>query len=400
MSKIYHSLKGLISNEMVAKAAKTIDEKESNVSKASTSIIASLLAVMLKKGHTPQIKNILETAGNLNILSDIGSICEERLTQDQQRIGDDFLQHLLGDKAADFTDPIAKDAGISQVGTNRLVSIIAPLFAGYLGEKLVRDNWSMEDIFTDIKKEKEKFSNEIPAGVIKAFGLSSILSAPASSSSVTSNNTKKKKSSSWIVWVVLILLLLLLLFWWRSCRNTKTEMVVEKATVTETVTPQTPAQPNLITLTLLNGEKIQAAKGSVEEEIINFLNSNEYKNAKNTDLQKKWFHLNNVRFEFDSANQLQSGSQSQLNNIVAILKSYKDAKIVVGGFADKKGADEVNMEISRERAKTIEDILDKGGVGSQIVRTQGLGDEYAKHNASESNAQRSEDREAGIRFVK
>ena len=45
-------------------------------------------------------------------------------------------------------------------------------------------------------------------------------------------------------------------------------------------------------------------------------------------------------------------------------------------------------------------MLDKKGVGSQIVRTEGFGDEYAKHSPQESNEKRAEDRDIALRFVK
>ena len=89
-----------------------------------------------------------------------------------------------------------------------------------------------------------------------------------------------------------------------------------------------------------------------------------------------------------------------LDNIASILKNYKNAKIKIAGFADKKGTEAANMKISQERAKTIESLLEKRGVGPQIVKVQGYGDEFAKHSASESDAQRSEDRDIALRFVK
>lgn len=411
MSQIYESLKKLISPDMIAIASATVEEKSANVSTASSSIIAGLLAVMLKKGHSQQIKNILETAGNLNILNYVDRICEENPTQDQQRIGDDFLQHLLGDKAADFTDPIAKQSGISQVATNRLVSIIAPVVAGYLGSKLVNDNWSMTQLINEIDKEKPKFAGHIPGGVIKAFGLSSIVGEYAATGTAKETQKKeapkKKKGGSWIAWFVLIVLLLLLLFWWKSCRNDRVVIESERTVMIDTIRNNSAGQQNntanaasTITLTLPGGTQLNVSKGGVEEKIVNFLNSDEYKNAKDSDLQKKWFELNDVKFEFNSSTQLKSGSQKQLDNVAAILKAYKDHKIVVAAFADKKGTEEINMEISQERAQTIEKIFENHGIRSQIVKVEGHGDQYAKYRASASEENRAKDRDAAIRFVK
>lgn len=154
-------------------------------------------------------------------------------------------------------------------------------------------------------------------------------------------------------------------------------------------------------LELPNGTKLmQAYAGGVEDKIIKFLESDKYKNATNDDLKKMWFDLDKVKFEFGSTTNLIDGYQNQLKNIEAILKHYKDAKVDVGGFADKKGSEDVNMEISKERAQTFESMLEKAGLGKQLAKTQGFGDEYAKHLASESDKVRAEDRHIALRFVK
>ncbi|MDR2009694.1 MAG: DUF937 domain-containing protein [Bacteroidales bacterium] len=396
MAQIYDSLKSLINQEMISRAAIVLEENENNVKNAAHSIIAGLLGVMLKKGNTPQIKNIFEEAGKLNLLSDIRNIVEEKPTQDQQRIGDDFLQHLLGDKAADFSDPIAQKADISRVATNRLVSMIAPVFCGYFGNKLVKENWSMDHLMKEIENQKNNFSDNIPANLVKSFDLSSILEKH------DPNTGKKKKKNGWITWAILIILLILIIALWRSCKNDKTEKYNEVDVIEQTEQNKVANSPqNVYTvITLSDGTKLNVAKGGIEEKMINFLNSNEYKNATAEDLKNHWFVFDNIRFEFNSSTKLMSGSEAEINNIITILKNYKDAKIRIGGFADKVGTENVNMEISKERARTIENMLEKGGLGSQVVKAEGFGEEYAKHNVNESDDARSEDRDIALRFVK
>lgn len=412
MTTYFDALKALVKPEMVSMASTVVGESKSNISKAVSSIIAGLLGVMLKKGNTPQIKNILEESGNLNLLLDVDALWEERPTEDQRRIGDDFLQHLLGDKAADFTDPIAKHTGISNVATNRLIALIAPIFTGFLGNKMVKENRSIHEILSEISSEKNLFADHIPADLAKNFGLTTIQGA--------TTPVKDKKSNSWIIWIVLLLVLLLLFFGWRSCRNDKV-MDTYTETTTDTISQGRSSQQSALAsasatnantdrnanmqrdttnITLPNGVKLTVYKDGTEEKMVKYLNSDDYKKATENDLKEKWFEFDNIRFEFGSGTELQSGSKSQIDNIIAILKQYKNAKIKIGGFADKKGTEQANMDVSKQRAKTIEDLLDKGGVGSQVVRTEGYGDEYAKHSASESDAKRAEDRDIALRFVK
>ncbi|MCC8145678.1 MAG: OmpA family protein [Bacteroidales bacterium] len=416
MANFNNSLKSLVNQQMIAKAARTVDEKESNISTAVSTIIPSLLGVLLtKKGQSPQVENILNEAGNLNIMSEVENLCEERPSEDQRRIGDDFLQHLLGDKAADFTNPIADKSNISRVATNRLISMIAPIVAGYLGNKMVRENWTKSQLFAEIDKEKNEFKAAIPAGVIKAFDLESILNT-----NPDKREPEKANNKSWIIWVILIILLLLLFLGWRSCNNRDNTQVTNQAVTTtttvqpadrtgavnpndrtETVQPvATTTSRELTEMNLPDGSVIRVYKGGVEEEMIKFMESDDYKNASDNDLRDKWFQFDDIAFEFNSATQLKPESERQLNNIAAILKSNKDAKVKIAGFADRRGSEEANMNISEKRAKTIENMLDSKGVGSQVVRTQGYGDEYAKHSASASNEERAEDRDIALRFVK
>lgn len=407
MTQFYDALKALISPAMVTRASTLLNEKESDLNKATSSIISSFLGVLLKKGNSPQIREILEEAGNLNILAEIKDLWMNDLTKDQQRLGDNFTQQLLGDKAADFTDPIASQAGISQVATNKLVAMIAPIVTGYLGNKMVQENFSLHGIIREIDKEKSKFSSLIPSALVRTFGLSDVLS---NDGATTVNQREEKKGGlGWLKWLILIVALLLLFLWWKSCQEDKSEVIAYSETVTTRDTvPQNNTRSNATSdtqrekyeITLPNGVKIQAYKGGVEDKMINFLNSDEYKNATDEQLKEKWFEFDDLAFEFGSPTELQSKSQTQLDNIAAILKSYKDAKIRIGGFADKVGTEKTNMEISKERAKTIETMLDKKGIGNQIVKTEGFGDEYAKHSPQESNEKRAEDRDIALRFVK
>ncbi len=404
MTQFYDALKALVNPELIAKAATILDERQTNVSKAASFIIPSILAVMLKKGNIPQIRDIFEEAGNLNILAEVKSLWDNDLTHDQQRIGDNLLQQLLGDKAADFTAPISENAGISKVATNKLVSMIAPIVAGFFGNKMTKEGLSLHAILNQIDKEKSHFEGLIPSGILNAFGLPSVLGGSVQ------ETARKKGNNNWIIWVIAILVLLLLFLWWRSCQSNMNEQNIysEDVLVTDSISQGVPAKRvdtivmdrERAELSLPNGGKLQAYKGGVEEAMINFLKSDKYKNASDNDLKDHWFEFDNIAFQFGSSTELKPESEAQLNNIVSILKAYPDAKIKIGGFADKVGSEEVNMEISKERAKTIESIFDKKGIGSQVVRIEGYGDEYAKHSASASNEQRSEDRDIALRFVK
>lgn len=417
MANVYKSLKESICPMMVSKASQALGEKEANIKDASKSIIASLLGVMVKNGDTQQIKNILNEAANLNILADAENICKEDPTKEQRKISDDFLQHLLGDKAADFTHPIAAHSGISNVTANRLIYIITPLVAGHLGDLLQKDHRSLAALIGQIKEEKSEYASFIPSGLAERFRLYPAAKAHATNAheKVVSMPKKEeepaqKKKSNWLMWLIMLLLLVLLFFWWKSCQgNEMTTNANDGAAYRDTVTTVIPAAPiavntpadgQPIELTLPDGQIITVLKGGIEEEMVKFLNSDAYKNATENDLKNKWFEFDNIDFEYNSATQLMAQSKTQLNNVMAIIKSYPKTQIVVAGFADKKGTEEVNMEISKERALTVEKYFEKEGLGKQVVKIEGFGETHATRSDKASDNERAKDRDMALRFVK
>lgn len=428
MTSFYDSLKSLFSQGMAAKIAEVLEEKDTHINKAASQIIAGLLGVMAKKGHTPQIRNIFEEAGNINLISDVG-IFDKHLTHPQQKIGDNFLEQLLGDKAEDFTVPISRASGISEVATNRLISVIAPSFPAFFGKKMVKDGMNFQTVIDQIRSQERNYTSVIPADLIKAFGLTTALNADkgqakpqtvinttTSGTTTTTTSTpggKKRGKNSWITWLLIVIALCFIYFWWRSCNNPgdriefSSEYIAEPVDIipednsTASNAPAEGAEVTAITeIALPNGTQIRGYRNGVEEKMVSFLNSDEYKNATAKDLEGKWFEFDNIDFEFGSATELKEASRPQLDNIIAILKAYRNARVMVASFADKRGTETANMKISEERAETIEKMLDKGGVGAQVVKVEGYGDTQAEYSAAAPENDRAKDRDIAIRFVK
>lgn len=410
MAQIYDSLKALISPDMISKAASFLEEDPNKVSGAVSSIVPGLLGVILKNGRTPQLGNILEEAGKLDIASNVDKIFTNKPSKKQQNIGDDFLQHLLGDKAADFTDPIAKESGMSKVATNGLVSMIAPIVAGFLGQKMVKDGGSLSGLLSDLNKEKSNFLSLIPSGLTNGLGLTSLFNSDISSGFKVDNN-KNGGKFRWLMWLILLAVLLLGLFYvWRSCGKP-----VESATIAitdaiekeadtvkkEAVAVVEEAKGKIVTeLMLPDGTKLNAYTDGIEDQMIAFLNSDEYKNSNENQLKEKWFNFDNIEFRHGSSSELTEQSYPQLDNIIRILAYYKGTKVKIGGYTDKTGNPAVNLKISRERANTIKAYLIKGGLDVTTISAEGYGDKFAKYPADAPDADRAHDRKIALRFVK
>ncbi|MBD9362403.1 OmpA family protein [Methylomonas fluvii] len=85
--------------------------------------------------------------------------------------------------------------------------------------------------------------------------------------------------------------------------------------------------------------------------------------------------LGDVLFRTNKA-QLQSGGLRNVDKIGDFLKEYPAYKVLVEGYTDSRGSDELNQELSDRRAYAVRTALVDAGVNSDRVRTRGYGEEY------------------------
>ena len=159
------------------------------------------------------------------------------------------------------------------------------------------------------------------------------------------------------------------------------------------------AARSLAEVSLPNGTKLQAYPGGIEDQLVKFIQSDDYKNGTNDTLKEKWFSFDDLNFVFGKT-ELTPESKRQLDNITAILKAFPDVKIKIGGYTDKKGDDAANKKLSDDRAKAVQAALQKAGVGAQVPEAEGYGEEFATVEESASDEARKVDRKTAVRLIK
>jgi uncharacterized protein YidB (DUF937 family)/outer membrane protein OmpA-like peptidoglycan-associated protein len=211
----------------------------------------------------------------------------------------------------------------------------------------------------------------------------------------------------------LILLGLLLALGWWFCGKAQAPAVTNtnankanvavnsnvNANVNTNVNAAPAGEKKLTEVVLPNGTKLQAFPGGIEDELVKFIQSDEYKNGTEETLKKKWFSFDDLNFVF-SKTELTPESKRQLDNITAILKAFPDVKMKIGGYTDKKGKDEDNLKLSDSRAKAVKAALDKAGVGAQVPSAEGYGETQATVAETESDEARKVDRKTAVRLIK
>ncbi len=151
----------------------------------------------------------------------------------------------------------------------------------------------------------------------------------------------------------------------------------------------------------LNGLALKGYENGLEAQMITFLKSGAYKNAADdAALKDTWYNFDHVNFKMGSANQLEAGSEGQLENLAKILKAFPEAKIKIGAYTDKTGNDAANQKLSQDRANFIQSELSKLGAGAQVVSAEGYGSKYATVAKEASDEERAIDRKMSVRFSK
>lgn len=150
---------------------------------------------------------------------------------------------------------------------------------------------------------------------------------------------------------------------------------------------------------LPNGTKLQAYPGGIEDQLVKFIQSDEYKNGTEETLKNRWFNFDDLNFVFGKT-ELDAKSKRQLDNIKEILKAFPDVKIKIGAYSDKKGDDNANLKLSDNRAKAVKAALEKEGVGAQVPQAEGYGEKFATVAETASDDERAVDRKTAIRLLK
>jgi len=110
-----------------------------------------------------------------------------------------------------------------------------------------------------------------------------------------------------------------------------------------------------------------------------------------------WFSLDQLVFDTGSAT-LRPESQTELNNMAAILTSCPNVHLEVAGYTDNVGAAEPNLRLSWNRAKSVVAQLVSKGVSPSRLTARGYGEKYpVANNAAEEG--RAQNRRVAVRVT-
>ena len=437
-------IKGQLGPATVSQTATQLGESESGISKAISALLPAVIGGFANSNTQSELFSTVKDAASSGVLSNLlGNL----------NGNDSVISKILslifgdGDKLAAITNSVSSYAGIKTESTNSLLNLVTGATAGTLGKYAVDNNLDSSSFGNLLGDQKGLLSSLLPAGFsFASLGLGNWfgsvdaepinvvpepLQAPIAdvnpvtpvterpivtdapkvdvSRSGTTHEIVSDNSGGGSIWKWLLPLLLLLLlgwFFWKQC-NKKVEPVPVTTTDSTNTVVDSSANAGTTTSTAkvdedidLNGVTLKGYRGGMEDNMITFLKSGNYKTADDAKLKDTWYNFDHVNFKIGSATELEAGSQVQLDNLVAILKAYPESKIKVGGYTDKTGDEPGNLKLSQGRADFIKAALGKAGVGSQVLEAKGYGSEFATVPATATNDERAIDRKLAVRFAK
>ncbi|CAI8886554.1 DUF937 domain-containing protein [Chryseobacterium sp. IT-36CA2] len=433
-------IKGQLGPALVSQAASQFGESESGISKAIGGLLPAVVGGLANSADKPGVVDAITQASSSGILGNLlGGASNNPIIST-------LLSSIFGDKVSGLVNSIASFSGVSNTTAGSLLNLVTGATAGTVGKYAADNNLGASGISSLLNDQKGIISSLLPAGLsLASFGLGAenwFGQAKETVSSVTStakdniaegvatarenvsegareireqfnnNNDNQGGGSIWKWLLPLLLLIAAAYFLWKQCEKkqttTTTTTTSDSASVSSTTdtaatttTTAAPAAAKTDENIDLNGVMLKGYKGGMEDQMISFLKSGGYKNAADDSaLKDKWYDFDHVNFKMGSSTELEAGSQGQLDNLVAILKAFPEAKIKVGGYTDKTGNEASNVKLSKARAEFIKAALAKAGVGAQVIAADGYGSQFAKVDAKASDAERAADRKMSIRFAK
>ncbi len=408
---LIETVQGLFNNELVRKAASQFGESEGGIQKSLGATIPAVLTGLLQKAGSSdgasEILNMAKQALGSGVLSNLGGLLGSQGSGGSSP-SINLARGLLGDKLNGVTNLIANYGGIKNTSAASLVNLAAPAAMGAVGKYASDNGLGVAGVGSFLATQKDSILKAIPSGfnIAGALGLGSLgeigsklssMVADAGGKMIGSAGEQAAKLGPKMKWLLPVLLIILaiafILYLIRGCGGNKVETVPMSDTSTN-VAPSANAAAGTRESTkvkLPDGTELNAYKGGVEDQLVNFLNDPNAKAGKDV-----WFDFDDLNFETGSAT-ITTGSQKQVRNIAAILKAFPKVKIKIGGYTDKSGDSARNQKLSQERADaTLAAIKAAGANPNQLVGAEGYGSLFAKADATAPDEERIKDRRIAV----
>lgn len=393
MSDLLNSLKNLATPALLDQVAGHLGENPSNVQKALTGLVPTVLSGLVGKSGDNNAMNgifdLLKGAGGNNVLDGLsGLVSSGSLAHDNPaNPASGLLSSLFGNKLGGIVNLVSGFSGVKNASASSLLGLAGSLVTGFLGNKIA-GGLSLSSLTGLLNSEKSSILSAVPGG------LGSLLNLSLPNVSAPKVNTG---SSKWI-WILLAALLAALLFWWKGCNKPEVPAVdvpnVDTvAKKVENAVDNTTAAVTGWFRKLSSGFELRGDSTGIERGLVEFIESGAPVD------KTTWFNFDRLTFKTGSAELDMDKSTDQLNNIAEILKAFPQTGLKIGGYTDNTGDEAANMTLSKARAETVMNALTGLGIEKGRIEAEGYGSQHpVADNATEEG--RAKNRRIAVRVTK
>lgn len=400
--------KSYFNYDLINKAASSLGESESGISKAVSAILPAIIAGISDKASTTDgaatVASLAAQEHQEGILDTISGFLHHESSSSLISRSSAAINSIFGKtgQSNTLTNLIANFAGIKTSSAGTLFSMALPLVLGLLGRHSSDNNVNTGGLSSLLDTQKSLAAGAIPAGFsFNSIGGSSAAPAAAHASHAHTDHEAddERKTGSFLGWLIPLILLALLAvgayyMFSKGCGSTEhkegevtvvdanhegamhssTETTAARGAVDSVSGDYMYNQGDTITITLPNnGGELKVGKYSTEAKLIEFLND---KNQAIDTAKGNWFEFTNVHFKTGSS-ELTAASAAQLANMVAISKAFSNAKFRFGGYTDSTGNAATNLALSQKRAEAVGAMVIKlGAPAASFESAKGFGKEW------------------------
>lgn len=402
-TNLLDSISSVLSPDLLGNAASLLGEPPVATGKAVSAampvIVGGLVRNAKETNLMAQVLNMVRSPANDGAVMHQPELILDAVTGRPggiTELGNAFLSALFGARLRTITDAIAQYAGIRSGSSGSLLSMLAPVVLGVLGQRVKRDNLDIDAFMRLVADQKDPVAAALPAALSSVIGFPTAFSEARRAAAVAAIPPRRGFNWMWPLVGAAALAAIWLFTRTNGGRMVDTAMgTLERAEGRATAAAAGGAErsTNWVKRTLPGGVELNAPREGIEHRLLRFIDD---RNAPLHDTT--WFEFDRLTFESGSAT-LRPASRDQLQNVASILMAYPDVHIKIGGYTDNTGDAAANMRLSQDRADAVRRELEVLGIPPTRLAAEGYGAQHpVADNATEAG--RAKNRRIALRVTK
>lgn len=382
-TNILDSVNSVLTPDLVGRAATALGESPVATGKAVGATLPAILGGLVRGSGDgnlmTQVFNLLKSPANDgSVLRNPDSMLDAVTgrASGTADLGNSFLSTLFGGRLRTIAEAIGQYAGVRSGSAGSLLSMLAPLVLGVLGDRVKRDNLDAGGLTRLLAGQKDAVTAAMPAALSSVLGLSTPFAEAARQT--VGGATPVPPARSGFNWTWPLVGAAALAAIWLFTRGGGERMVdtamgtLDSAAASAAATASGVATDvaNWVKHKLPGGAELNAPPEGIEHRMVRFIDDSSAMVNDTT-----WFDFDRLNFETGSAT-LRPDSREQLQNVASILKAYPNVNIKIGGYTDNTGDAAANMKLSQDRADAVKRELEVQAIAPTRLAAEGYGSQH------------------------